>query len=51
VNQALELQSVYERAGRPVEILFLHGVGHDAGPFFRDRPVERVVTFLRHHIG
>jgi len=51
VNQALELQSVYESAGRPVEVLFLHGVGHDGGPFFRDKPVERVVTFLEHQIG
>jgi acetyl esterase/lipase len=51
VNQALELQSVYESAGRPVEVLFLHGVGHDGGPFFRDEPVKRVVTFLEHHIG
>ncbi len=51
VNQALELQSVYEGAGRPVEVLFLHGVGHDGGPFFRDRPMERVVTFLQRHIG
>jgi len=51
VNQALELQSVYESAGRPVEVLFLHGVGHDGGPFFREQPAERVVAFLRHHIG
>jgi hypothetical protein len=32
-------------------VLFLHGVGHDGGPFFRDKPVERVVTFLEHQIG
>ena len=51
VNQSLELQSVYQSAGRPVEVLFLHGVGHDGGPFFREQPVERVVTFLKHYIG
>jgi acetyl esterase/lipase len=51
VNQALELQSVYESAGRPVEVLFLHGVGHDGEPFFRGPPVERVVAFLKRQIG
>jgi len=51
VNQALELQSVYESAGRPVEVLFLHGVGHDGEPFFRGLPVERVTAFLKRQIG
>ena len=51
VNQALELQSVYESAGRPVEVLFLHGVGHDGAPFFRGQPAERVVAFLKRQIG
>jgi acetyl esterase/lipase len=51
VNQALELQSVYEGAGRPVEVLFLHGVGHVGEPFFTGSPVDRVVAFLHHNIG
>jgi acetyl esterase/lipase len=51
VNQALELQSLYESAARPVEVLFLHGVGHDGEPFFRGQPVERVVAFLKRQIG
>jgi acetyl esterase/lipase len=51
VNQALELQSVYESAGRPVEVLFLHGVGHVGEPFFTGSPVDRVVAFLHRNIG
>jgi hypothetical protein len=34
-----------------VEVLFLHGVGHDGEPFFRGKPVERVVAFLESRIG
>jgi acetyl esterase/lipase len=51
VNQALELQSVYASAARPVEVLFLHGVGHVGEPFFTGAPVDRVVAFLHRHIG
>lgn len=51
VNQSLELQSVYQSADRPVEVMFLHGVGHVGEPFFRGSPVERVVAFLKANIG
>jgi acetyl esterase/lipase len=51
LNQLYELQWAYQQAGRPAEVLILHGVDHDAVPFFRDAPVERVVQFLKRTIG
>ena len=45
------MQWAYEQAGRHAEVLILHGVDHDAGPFFRDAPVDRVAEFLKHAIG
>jgi acetyl esterase/lipase len=51
LNQVYEMQWAYEQAGLHAELLILHGVDHDAGPFFRDAPVERVARFLKHTIG
>lgn len=51
LNQAYEMQWAYEQVGRHVEVLILHGVDHDAGPFFHDAPVERVAQFLKHNIS
>jgi acetyl esterase/lipase len=51
LNQLYEMQWAYEQAARHAEVLILHGVDHDAGPFFRDAPVERVVQFLKHNIA
>ena len=51
LNQVYELQWAYEQVGRRVETVILHGVDHDAGPFFKDKPVEQVVTFLHRNIG
>ena len=51
LNQVYEMQWAYEQAGRHAEVLILHGVDHDAGPFFRDAPVERVTQFLKHNIS
>ena len=51
LNQVYEMQWAYEQAGRRAEVLILHGVDHDAGPFFRDAPVERVAQFLKHNIS
>jgi len=51
LNQLYEMQWAYEQVGRHAEVLILHGVDHDAVPFFRDAPVARVVKFLRRNIG
>jgi acetyl esterase/lipase len=51
LNQVYEMQWAYEQAGKHAQVLILHGVDHDAVPFFRDAPVERVVKFLKHAIG
>jgi acetyl esterase/lipase len=51
LNQLYEMQWAYEQVGRHAEVLILHGVDHDAGPFFRDAPADRVVKFLKHNIG
>jgi acetyl esterase/lipase len=50
LNQVYEMQWAYEQAGKHAEVLILHGVDHDAVPFFKDEPVERVVKFLKHTI-
>ena len=51
LNQLYEMQWAYEQVGLHAETLILHGVDHDAGPFFRDAPVDRVAMFLKDHIG
>jgi len=51
LNQVYEMQWAYEQAGKHVQVLILHGVDHDAVPFFRDAPVDRVVQFLHDTIG
>lgn len=51
VNQSLELDGAYRRAGLPVELFILHGVGHDGGPFFQGEPAAKVVQFLRRTLG
>jgi acetyl esterase/lipase len=51
INQLHELDAAYSRAGLKAEALILDGVGHDAEPFFRGAPVDRVVDFLHRTIG
>ena len=51
INQLHELDAAYARAGLKAETLILDGVGHDAEPFFRGAPVDRVVDFLHRSIG
>jgi len=51
LNQVYELQWAYEQAGKHANVLILHGVDHEAGPFFKGDPVERVVAFLKRSIG
>jgi acetyl esterase/lipase len=51
INQMHELDGAYAAAGLRTQMLVLHGVGHDGGPFFQGEPVEKVVTFLRRTIG
>jgi acetyl esterase/lipase len=51
LNQLYEMQWAYEQVGRHAEVLILHGVDHDAVPFFREAPVAQVVRFLKRNIG
>jgi len=51
LNQVYELQWAYEQAGKHANVLILHGVDHEAGPFFKGDPVERAVAFLKRSIG
>jgi dipeptidyl aminopeptidase/acylaminoacyl peptidase len=50
LNQVYEMQWAYEQVGKHAEVLILHGVDHDAVPFFRGAPVDRVAKFLKHTI-
>jgi acetyl esterase/lipase len=47
VNQSLELQGAYEKAGREVDLDIVHGVGHVGEPFFAGEHLQRAVEFLR----
>ena len=50
VNQALELQGVYEKQGRPVVLKIVHGAGH-GGPAFTDQSSLALIDdFLRRHL-
>ena len=52
VNQALELDAAYRRAGLAAELLIVNGVGHVARPFFGPgEPADRVIGFLQRTIG
>ena len=51
INQMHELDGAYAAAGLKTEVLVLHGVGHDAGPFYQGEPADRVVSFLRRALG
>lgn len=47
VNQTLELKWAYENVGNKVDMVILHGVGHDGSPFFEPKPAEQVAQFLK----
>lgn len=51
VNQLLELQAAYRKAGLTAETLILDGVGHEGPPFFTGEPVDVVVAFLQRTLG
>jgi len=51
VNQALELQAAYQRAGLVAEMMLINGVGHVARPFFTGAATDRAVEFLHRTIG
>ncbi len=51
INQALELQGVYEKTGLDVQLDVVHGGGHGGDPFFLPERVERVMAFLRRTVG
>ena len=51
VNQLLELEAAYRRAGLSIETMIVDGAGHGDKVFQSGEPAERVVTFLRRTIG
>jgi acetyl esterase/lipase len=52
VNQALELDAAYRRAGLVADMLIVPGVGHVAEPFFgAGEAQERAIAFLHRTIG
>jgi acetyl esterase/lipase len=51
VNQALELEAAYRRAGRVAELVIINGAGHVAQPFFSGPATDRAVEFLHRTIG
>ena len=51
VNQTLELEAAYRRAGLPVELLILDGAAHGGDAFYKDEAAERVIAFLQKNIG
>lgn len=51
VNQALELDAAYRRAGLVADMMIINGVGHVARPFFTGPATDRAVEFLQRTIG
>lgn len=52
VNQSLELQGAYRRAGLVAELHIINGVGHTARPFFGPGEAQEIaVEFLERTIG
>lgn len=47
VNQALELQGAYEKAGLPVKLVVLHGGGHGGADFWEEARMQDVTKFLQ----
>jgi acetyl esterase/lipase len=47
VNQSLELQGAYEKAGLEVDLDIVHGVAHGGEAFFTGEHLQRAVEFLR----
>ncbi|MEO8314185.1 MAG: alpha/beta hydrolase [Pseudomonadota bacterium] len=51
VNQLLELEAAYRRAGLSIETMIVDGAGHGDKVFLAGEPAERVVAFLQKTIG
>jgi len=51
VNQSLELEGAYRRAGLSVETFIVHGAGHGGDAFLSGEAAERAVVFLQRTIG
>jgi acetyl esterase/lipase len=51
VNQTLELEAGYRRAGVPVELMIVDGAGHGGDAFYSGDAGERAITFLAKTIG
>lgn len=51
VNQLLELEAAYRRAGLSVETMIVDGAGHGDKAFLAGEPAERVFAFLQRTIG
>ena len=51
VNQMLELEAAYRRAGVRVETVVVDGARHGGEAFYTGEPAARVVAFLRRTIG
>jgi len=51
VNQMLELEAAYHRAGVSVETVVVDGARHGGEAFYTGEPAERVIAFLRRSIG
>jgi len=51
VNQALELDAAYRRAGLVADLMIINGVGHVARPFFSGPAADRALEFLHRTIG
>ncbi len=51
INQTLELEAAYRRAGLSVALMVLDGAGHADPAFNSGAPAERVIAFLKRTIG
>lgn len=51
INQSHELAGAYQKQGRPVELVVVHGAGHGGAAFTTDEQLERIDAFLRQSLA
>jgi acetyl esterase/lipase len=50
MQQTVELEAAYRRAGVPVEMILLEEAGHGGDAFYNGEPAARVLAFLRKNL-
>ncbi|MFN3148609.1 alpha/beta hydrolase fold domain-containing protein [Bremerella sp.] len=50
IDQSERIQTVYQEAGLPLELIVIEGGGHGGAEFYQGEPRERVIEFFKQHL-